>query len=360
MKDSEGKKSIDIGAIANGLSSLDEVSTSSEPLAELPAMKAMGSSRSKDGKVTRTVISDIDPAKCKRWKYADRFDEWFTYENCQDMIESIRSGGQEIPGVVRKLVNDPDGFEYEVIYGGRRHFSTSYLTNKLNEYTPFKAIVKSDLSDSECAALMDLENRVKADISDFERCVSYRRQIGKVEGIKGVVETLGELKVAIESEMISDDSEHTNSITKSALSQMITAGQLNEIPCLIKLFSNRRISISWTSAYKLMMQWNADNGNNQPQITQLALGLEESSLKMSTDEILKCLIDNNGANNASVIKPDAHAETYKISDTSNLKVKSSKKELIFSLPIKAISIEEEESLLTAFKMAIADARKSRI
>jgi ParB/RepB/Spo0J family partition protein len=351
------KKSLDLDAISQTLdnmnSSMDEENLSPDAaLQPLPAQKAMAGKRPVV-KNHRTIISLLDPSECKRWTYADRFEEWFTYENTADIIESIRAGSQEIPGVVRELSNDPEGYKYEVIYGGRRHFATEYLTNTLGIPTVFEAVIKSKLSDKDCAGLMDIENRNKADISDFERCVSYRRQIGKIPGYDGVVSTLNELRVSIESEMVSEDGKNIKSITKSGLSQMVAAGELNEIPSLISLFEGRRIHIPWSYAYQLMRKWNDDNET----IKRTIASIKDVCSEMSIESIFKELLTDPAESKS--VTPLVYKEKYELKGRATLDLKISSKALNLKIPLASISLEaDDERLLEVIRGAISDARKA--
>lgn len=118
----------------------------------------------------------VDPARCKMWAEHNRAYDLLTAENCADLIEGIKAQGkQEFPAIVRKVEGDPD-YDYEVICGARRHFAIRWLRE--NNYTEFKyQIEPRDLSDEEAFRLADLENRERADISDFERATDYARAI---------------------------------------------------------------------------------------------------------------------------------------------------------------------------------------
>jgi ParB family transcriptional regulator, chromosome partitioning protein len=83
----------------------------------------------------------------------------------------IAEGGQKVPALVRKLKNDPD-HDYEVIYGSRRHWATSWL--RVNNYPEFVFLAEvRDLDDEAAFRLADLENRARQDITEFERANNY-------------------------------------------------------------------------------------------------------------------------------------------------------------------------------------------
>ncbi|MDO6728274.1 ParB/RepB/Spo0J family partition protein [Cognatishimia sp. 1_MG-2023] len=124
------------------------------------------------GEVSEKTLHWVDPARCKMWDRHNRNYALLTSENCADLIEGIQQQGQqEFPAVVRKVSNQ-DGFDYEVICGARRHFAISWL--QANNYPQFKYLIEvRDLSDEEAFRLADIENRDRADISDFERARDY-------------------------------------------------------------------------------------------------------------------------------------------------------------------------------------------
>ncbi|MCI5039548.1 MAG: ParB/RepB/Spo0J family partition protein, partial [Donghicola eburneus] len=93
-------------------------------------------------------------------------------ENCADLIEGIQQQGrQEFPAIVRR-VEGSEGIEFEVICGARRHFAISWL--RANSFPQYKYLIEvRDMTDEEAFRLADVENRDRADISDFERATDY-------------------------------------------------------------------------------------------------------------------------------------------------------------------------------------------
>lgn len=362
------KKQLDTDSILGGLDS-EEISPDgfthpaeasgypkSAPL-DLPAERIMSGKRKSEPVKKRTMVLELDPRTCRRWRYYDRFEEWFTYEHCKDLIDDMHEREQEIPGIVRKLDSDPDGYEYEVVFGGRRHFSANYITEEKGTFKPFKAILK-ELTDQEAARLMDLENRKRADISDFERCVSYRQQIGKTPGYEPIFKTLNELRFAIESGKEDGESSNHNgkSLTKAALSQMIAAGELNEIEELISLFKGRRIKIPWSHAYHLMQKWNSDEDNVQARILAKAKELEASASGKTPEQILKDLLE--ASQEASNEPRTYYKEDLKLDGKVAIKASASAKDLSLKIPLKIIAKSDQEALLDLIKSAMLNASKA--
>lgn len=114
----------------------------------------------------------IDPARCKMWERHNRRYELLNEHNCADLIEGFKAQGcQEFPAVVRRLKDDPD-HDYEVICGARRHWTVSWL--RAHNYPDFKFLIETRaLTDEQAFRLADVENRDRADISDYERALDY-------------------------------------------------------------------------------------------------------------------------------------------------------------------------------------------
>jgi ParB family chromosome partitioning protein len=126
-----------------------------------------------EGRVRDVRLRLIDPKTCRMWARHNRLYDRLTPADCDDLISSIRAQGrQEIPAVVRRLANDPGGFEYEVIAGARRHFAVSYLREEEHRDVRFLVEVR-ELEDEEAFRFSDLENRGRKDISDYERGREY-------------------------------------------------------------------------------------------------------------------------------------------------------------------------------------------
>jgi ParB family chromosome partitioning protein len=124
------------------------------------------------GELRQTTQIRVDPKRCRIWEGNGRNYAMLSYDRCQDLIDSmIAEGGQKVPALVRKLKNDPH-HDYEVIYGTRRHWATSWLrTNNYPDFT-FLAEVR-DIDDESAFRLADLENRARVDITELERARNY-------------------------------------------------------------------------------------------------------------------------------------------------------------------------------------------
>lgn len=112
-------------------------------------------------------IRMISPFKCQMWRMHDRLGEHVDSKSCASLINSMRKHGQKQPALGRMAVARDD-CEYELIYGARRLFAAQHLGIDL--------LVDVRAFDDRVALIeMDIENRVRTDISPYERGRSYRR-----------------------------------------------------------------------------------------------------------------------------------------------------------------------------------------
>jgi ParB family chromosome partitioning protein len=103
------------------------------------------------------------------WTLHDRSDQHVTEESCKTEIDSFSKHGQIVPALGRALRGDLD-HDIELIYGARRLFVARHLNKPL-------LVEVRELSDREAIIAMDIENRQRADVSPYERAVSYARWI---------------------------------------------------------------------------------------------------------------------------------------------------------------------------------------
>lgn len=178
----DGKSLADIAAQAKERT---ESTASSPSLARLTAVDmAMGSAPR--AAAERELIFTVDPNRCRPWKYHNRTDDWYTPENCADLIASISKEGQQQPALARKIEGEAD-FDYEIIYGMRRRFACAYLGRKL------RIRVINNLDDAKASVLMHLENFHRKDITPMERALSFRTQLkaGVFSSQEAMCEVLG-------------------------------------------------------------------------------------------------------------------------------------------------------------------------
>lgn len=114
----------------------------------------------------------VDPAVCKPSKVNARDYDALTYEDCAELIETLKSEGQQRTPAIVRSTGDVD-CPYEIVAGLRRHWSISWLRS--HNYPDFRYLVDVQKLDDEAAfRLSDLENRARTDITDLERGRSYK------------------------------------------------------------------------------------------------------------------------------------------------------------------------------------------
>lgn len=110
-------------------------------------------------------IVNANPFRCRMWSQHDRLEEGITVQSCRSEIESIATSGQMLPVLGRPVRHDPE-WDIELIYGARRLFVARHLN------LPLRVDLR-ELSDREAVVAMDAENRLRADISPYERGVAF-------------------------------------------------------------------------------------------------------------------------------------------------------------------------------------------
>lgn len=183
-------RSILAGVIAQP--AVTDTPTSARPTPSPPVRlsdRMSGLARVTAGDVKEKTLRLVDPARCRMWQRHNRRYELLSPVVCGDLLESLRSQGeQEFPAIVRRVKDDPD-HDYEVICGARRHWSVSYLRTVEHRDIAF-LIEERDLTDEAAFRLADLENRSRLDISDYERALDYSEAIALYYG--GVASRMAE------------------------------------------------------------------------------------------------------------------------------------------------------------------------
>ncbi|MGB6487361.1 MAG: ParB/RepB/Spo0J family partition protein [Steroidobacteraceae bacterium] len=113
------------------------------------------------------AIEQVEPAACVLWQFHERFGDELNGESCKELITSIQRHGQRHPVLGRRFTGTL-GASIELIYGGRRLFAAAQLGVKL-------LVDVQELNDRAGIVEMEIENRLRADISPYERGMSYRR-----------------------------------------------------------------------------------------------------------------------------------------------------------------------------------------
>lgn len=172
----------------------------------------------------RENIFSVDPKRVRPWKYHDRGSDWYTKDECQDIIDTIAKDGQQEPAVARKLAGDPDA-DYEIICGMRRRFACEFLNQKLK----IRVVVADD---ARASVLMHIENAKRKDIMPMERALSFYTQL--------------EDKIFATQDALAD----AFGMSKGQIAKMVKAAQLMRHATIGPLFPTKR-TVPVEQAYKL-------------------------------------------------------------------------------------------------------------
>lgn len=114
-------------------------------------------------------ITQMNPFRCRMWEFHDRLEGHISEKSCRAEIASFTAHGQVVAALGRPLRGDPD-HDVELITGARRLFVARHLNKPL-------AVEVRALSDREALIAMDAENRLRRDVSPYERALSYAQWI---------------------------------------------------------------------------------------------------------------------------------------------------------------------------------------
>lgn len=112
------------------------------------------------------AIEQVEPADCTLWQFHQRSGEELSEGSCKELLASMQRHGQRHPALGRRTAGKA-GAEVELIYGARRLFAASRLGTKL-------LVDVRALDDRAAIVEMELENRLRTDITPYERGMSYR------------------------------------------------------------------------------------------------------------------------------------------------------------------------------------------
>jgi ParB family transcriptional regulator, chromosome partitioning protein len=114
-------------------------------------------------------FKSMNPFECRLWAFHDRLGDLINEQSCSAEIQSFARYGQLVAALGRPLHGDPN-HKVELIYGARRLFVAQHLN------LPLKVELR-EISDRDGIIAMDIENRMRLDISPYERGLSYSKWI---------------------------------------------------------------------------------------------------------------------------------------------------------------------------------------
>jgi ParB family transcriptional regulator, chromosome partitioning protein len=130
-------------------------------------------------------IISISPFRCRVSRQHPRLDEHITEESCEAELKSFEAHGQLVPALGRRLREKGD-HDVEILCGARRLFVATYFNLPL-------LVELRQMSDRDALVAMDLDNRQRADVSPYERGLSYARWLAE-----GCFASQGDLAAALQ------------------------------------------------------------------------------------------------------------------------------------------------------------------
>ena len=216
---------------------------------------------------------ELDPERCRPWKYHNRSRSWFSRKEQTSLNESLRRDGQQQLGLVRIVENDPD-YNHEIIFGVRRNEGCRA------ERLKFKArVLPADTPDSVCVQYMHVENKESQDVSDLEEARNYRLLLRDGVFTNGL--ELGE----------------SLSLSKSRVSQLIKAAELFDYEWLSELIEPILMDVSIRSA--TMIARALGDPNKLRNARNHAKKIKELGTVISGDELQAALLGERKAKSAS-------------------------------------------------------------
>ena len=260
----------------------------------------------------------INPLRCRVWNLHSRLDEHLTEESCRNEIESFEKHGQLIPALGRRLRGNPD-YDVELIYGARRLFVARHLNQPL-------LVEVRDISDRDGIIAMELENRVRRDISAYERGTSYDRWL-REEYFKS-----------------QDEIAHALQISAAQVSRLLKLARLPK--AIVEAFAKPTdIREVWGAELASLLKDSA----TQRRISQVAQSLAAISPRPAAEEIYKQLCAAGKTNKTSrvterVIEDERGEELFR--------VKYQRDSIVFNVSMDLLTQESLEQIEFALASAL--------
>jgi ParB family chromosome partitioning protein len=266
-------------------------------------------------------ITAANPLRCRVWNLHSRLDENLTEESCRAEIESFEKHGQLVPALGRRVRGDPD-YDIELIYGARRLFIARYLNRPL-------LVELRDISDRDGIIAMELENRLRQDISAYERGLSYERWLRT-----GHFSSQHEIANALQ-------------MSPAQISRLLKLARLPAT--VVEAFSNATdICEVWGAQLAALMK----DVDSERRIAQAARNVAAIAPRPPADEIYKLLCSAARARQpgtADNIVKDQHGEEL-------FRVKHQRGSVVFTISLDILSQESLETIEHALACVIDPAK----
>jgi len=251
---------------------------------------------------------EISAFRCRMWELHDRMEEHISEETCKAEIESFSRQGQLVP-VLGRVLDGDQNYDAELIYGARRLFVARHL-NK-----PLLVELRPSLSDREALIAMDSENRLRSDISPYERGLSFARWL-----------RTGHFKSQ-------DDIARALRVSASLVSRLLRFGELPSV--IVSAFST---PMSIRETWGLQLAEELSDPAKRPQLIRAARVITAMPQRPPDDQIYRKLIA--AAAQGRKIKPRTHDEVVKDSQGRPLfRIRQQTNSIAVVLPASAMSVK---------------------
>ena len=219
------------------------------------------SSRSEPRKDREIIL--VSPFRCRVWTFNHRSEEKLTEDACKDLIEDIKTSGQQVPALGRRLYGDPD-HDIEIIYGARRHLATRLLGRDL-------IVEIREMADDEALCAMEKENQQRMAPCPYERGHTWLRLL-RSKACKSHQDIADRIGVA-----------------RSLVSRLISIAELPAV--ILAAFANPDdIKADWGA--ELHKAWNDES--RQPWVSRRARAFERMDTRPAPRQIYSTLISPPG------------------------------------------------------------------
>ena len=212
---------------------------------------------------------EIDPERCRPWKYHNRSRSWLNRDVQKSLEESIARDGQLELGLVRTIEGDPK-FNHEIIYGFRR--SEACKTKGIK----FKArVLPATTPDKVCVQYMHVENKESHDVSDLEEARNYKALV--LDGVYANQSALAE----------------SLSVDQSRVSQLVKAAELFDYEWMAELLEPIIYDVSIRAATAIARA--LSDPNQLRNVRNHVRRIKEQGIAVKGDELQNLLLTEKKA-----------------------------------------------------------------
>lgn len=234
-----------------------QASAISSPSRQAVPFRGTLSTRSESQRDREIIL--ISPFRCRVWTFNQRSEEKLTEEACKGLIEDIKTSGQQVPALGRRMFGDPD-CDVEIIYGARRHLATRLLGRDL-------IVEIREMTDDQALCAMEKENQQRMAPSPYERGRTWLRLLrGKAcKSHQDIADRIG--------------------VARSLVSRLISIAELPTV--IVAAFASPDdIKADWGA--ELHKAWN--DQSQQPWVIRRARAFERTGTRPLARQIYSTLI----------------------------------------------------------------------